>query len=181
MPLYNPAAASPSLSNVSSVSATNATWLDIPLPAGYSRVEIVGTAQALNDIVNMAARVTTDNFSTRDTGASDYHWVYTNKYILNTNLTSGDAGDPSIVLCGAAIGNQPGETAHFTLTILAAEDSASFTTIEFVTSFVNYAAINSEQYTGYGVRKAASVVDGISLNMSAGNITGNAKVYVYSA
>ena len=160
--------ASSSPSGASSVEFTS-------ISSTYKRLMLVWeNVTPATDNVTLRLRISTDNGSTWDNGASDYAYAC----ISVEGSSSKDGGDASanhIVLSKNAIGNASNEQSCGYCEIYNPSNSKYTYLTALSVSFSNLGA-GSFSSLGGG-RLASSVVDAIQISMSSGNLSGEFRLY----
>jgi hypothetical protein len=147
---------------------------DIPLPAGYDSFEIEFHLAPVTDNVGFRAWLTDDNFATVETGAADYGWSQF-RYTTSTGV-DGDFSDAVLSLMISGQGNAANEYNVGRLGILFAKDATRHTFVQGDFTYVT--TTGALGFVKFGGRyTVASVINGIRLGYTSGNLNGIAKVW----
>lgn len=162
---------------VETVSGASVSELDIDVPDA-DRILLVGNANLATDNETLELRVTTDGFSTVESGASDYSWGVLGKTSTSTSSTQqNDSADSEIRLSISTIGGNATERIFFATEIMGPRNTSALTGVmtNAVHVFENPATRHGQSA---GVYNATTAVDGVRLFAGSGNID-DIEVHVY--
>lgn len=152
-----------------------ATQVDIVLSTSYIAHKIVLYSTFSSDGANLNGQITTDNFSTIKSGASDYKYDSARGNtgaLANTSSTGATA-----IRMATNVGSAAGDDMHGEVNIYFAADSGKLTKLTKNLIYGIGGGTNEGIEFGDGTYTTAATVNGIRLAPSAGNMTG--KYYVY--
>ena len=162
---------------VETVEVTGAAQIDVPLPDN-ELIVLIGEVTFATDAVILQARTTVNNFSTVDSGATDYQWTHQRIFEGSTSWTGvTSAGAAEINVTHNNMGNVAGERATFMMRIVTPQDATYKTQIYGETQVLTSFDAGPNTLIGFGMRDAAQAVNGVRLFASSGNIT--SKVHVF--
>lgn len=162
------------MNRTSITTVSGASQADIPLPAGFNNGLILFKLTVSADDTEIRMRVTDDDFTTVEQGASDYNYVDA-RASISSKGEDGSTG-ASYLRFTSGTGNAAGEGAWGTIDFAAVADAA------FPSSFgFNLGSIfnngNFLRRFGGGSYMVSSVINGVRFYPSSGNISGEFRVY----
>lgn len=149
--------------------------VDIPLSNSYDSFYIEYYLAPSVDSIGINLNVTDDNFATIETGATDYYYTQVRSSASSTGVSSSNGTSAIALLIGASLGNAANEFTSGHIGVINSKETAP-THIQSDISYVTPATAFG-QSRGIGVFKPTSVVNGIRLTPSSGNLTGFYKIW----
>jgi len=157
--------------------ATTQAELDVPLPAAdFLKLECIFIP--VTDSVLLNGRVTTDNFTSVESGASDYEWNAA-RYRGGATNQSSDLSDSEMTFNQNGMGNDADGAYRFTLYCRGHSNAALLTCFDGKGVVRDTGAGFGQMFIMGNYIGATTVVDGIRFFFSSGNIS-SATVRVYS-
>ena len=175
MPLLPGGGAGGAWSFLSTYSGTNVAALDIPIGAAVAYL-LIARVRPASAGADLRARVTTDGFSTIESGASDYAWVEQRQSTGAAGLDT-DENDAFIRL-GSSLGNATSDDWLGEVRVYWPSDAALHTRIDTVHTRYNNVSLLNRGW-GAAAYKGGSAIDGLRLYCSTGNIAAH-EIHVYA-
>ncbi len=164
-----------SMTYVGKTTFSGAAQVDIPLSSSYTSHKIEFYITVATDSVGLDARITTDNFSTVKSGASDYVYTQLRSSASSTAVSSSSGAAAISLVVTAAIGNAANEFAAGEIMVINAPDTAP-TTVEGRLQYMTPATAVGQSITT-GSYLATTAVNGIRVYATSGNISGYYKLW----
>lgn len=160
---------------IATYTGTAAAQVDVALPSGYVRHRLVIAILPATSGVEIRCRITDDNFSTVESGASDYYY---NDFRVWPGTNTGNSGSNAAdhIRLASANGNTLARSFIGTFDVLFAADSAWPTDVQQQHNRINGSGDSSCAFGG-GRYLTASAVNGLRIYASSGNI--DYTIYVY--
>lgn len=162
---------------LSTVSGTTDAEVDLPLPAGYSQFKIVFKMTVGTDNTMLYGRITNDDFSTVESGATVYRYLDSRAYINTGSISNTGSGGDDHIQFTASIGNAAGEMVIGQLEVNLAGDADAYTMIksDLYRDYSDGTTYIEHQGAIYHVAEA---INGLRLYLSSGSFaTYNFKIY----
>jgi len=161
---------------ISTITVTNSSTLNIPLPTGYNSLKITGWIVPISDGQDLRLRISDDDGSSYETSSYTYA-VQSNDGSLDSYFAS--SGDDRINITsnnsGYGVGNASGESLQVEILISNYNNGSKFTLINGSGCYTGTGG-SVVLYQFSGARQVASVVTNIQLLMGSGNITGTLNI-----